>query len=31
MARARAFSAKYPPTGEKADKAFYDWLSGEED
>ena len=23
--------AKYPPTGLKADKAFYDWLSGEED
>jgi antitoxin VapB len=20
-----------PPTGQKADKAFYDWLSGEED
>lgn len=23
--------AKYPRTGLKADKAFYDWLSGEED
>jgi antitoxin VapB len=23
--------AKYPKTGKKADKAFYDWLSGEED
>lgn len=23
--------AKYPKTGLKADKAFYDWLSGEED
>ena len=22
---------KYPKTGKKADKAFYDWLSGEED
>ena len=21
----------YPKTGKKADKAFYDWLSGEED
>ncbi len=23
--------ASYPPSGNKADKAFYDWLSGEED
>lgn len=23
--------AAYPPSGNKADKAFYDWLSGEED
>lgn len=23
--------AAYPPSGDKADKAFYDWLSGEED
>jgi antitoxin VapB len=22
---------QYPPTGRQADKAFYDWLSGEED
>ena len=22
---------QYPPTGHEADKAFYDWLSGEED
>jgi len=27
----REFAAKYPPTGLKADKAFFDWLSGEED
>lgn len=27
----RARIASYPDTGEKADKAFYDWLSGEED
>lgn len=27
----REFVAKHPPTGLKADKAFYDWLSGEED
>jgi antitoxin VapB len=23
--------AAYPPSGKKADKAFFDWLSGEED
>lgn len=23
--------ASYPPSGNKVDKAFYDWLSGEED
>ena len=23
--------ASYPPSGLEADKAFYDWLSGEED
>ena len=23
--------ASYPPSGNKADKAFFDWLSGEED
>ena len=27
----REFVAKHPPTGLKADKAFYDWLNGEED
>ena len=27
----RARIASYPDTGLKADKAFYDWLSGEED
>jgi len=27
----RDFAAKYPPTGFKADKAFFDWLAGEED
>ncbi len=30
----REYRAKHPlppPTGHKADKAFYDWLSGEED
>ena len=29
--RLQAEVAKWPKTGLKADKAFYDWLSGEED
>ncbi|MEH3038575.1 MAG: type II toxin-antitoxin system VapB family antitoxin [Sphingomonas paucimobilis] len=31
IAKWRAENPLPPPTGLKADKAFYDWLSGEED
>ena len=30
-ANAKAYAAKHPLTGLKADKAFFDWLAGEED